>query len=265
MGWVTTHESLAAICATYDDLDGWHARGQKMPPEQPERGSLLAADDAIFYWHNISETARFSLLTSGEHLRLAKTAIEAHQVYPSAHFTVMRTALVCAAQAVWILAPPDAHDRQERGLTLIGEIYDQLGKHDAEQLTLPLNAADQKDLRDHIGWCKMRQDQVKAARRTKAQFNQTATIAWALDHRFPDSRRRGAGRLLWRQMSSDAHGLGWGVYQRGSTLKGNRRTGLGVGMSGGGLEFIAEPFVAIHQVLKEGWSLFDRLCEAPRN
>ena len=95
-GRVTTQDSLDAMRATYNDLDGWHARGQKMPPEQPERGSLLAADDAVFYWHNISETAHLSLLNSGEHLRLAMTAIEAHQVYPSAHFTVMRTALVCA-------------------------------------------------------------------------------------------------------------------------------------------------------------------------
>lgn len=144
MGRVTTQQSLAAIRATYDDLDGWHARGQKMPPEQPERGSLLAIDDGVFHWHNISETARLSLITSGEHLRLAGTAIEARQVYPSAHFTVMRTALVCAAQAVWILAGSEAQERQERGLTLIGEMYEQLGKYYTQQLTLPLSGAKRK-------------------------------------------------------------------------------------------------------------------------
>jgi hypothetical protein len=260
---VTLQDSLDAIRATYDDLDGWHARGQKMPPEEPERGSALAADDTVFMWHRISETSRLSLLTAGEHLRLAKTSIEARQVYPSAHFTVMRTALVCASQAVWILAAKDAAERQERGLTLIGEMYTQLAKYDEEQLKLPLSASAKTELQDHLMWCQLRLSQVVGARHTRAKFIQTDVIAWALDHRFPDKRRRGAGRLLWRQMSSDAHGLGWGMYQRGSTLKADRRTGLGVGMSGGGLEFIAEPFVAIHQLLKEGWSLFDRLCEAP--
>lgn len=117
-----------------------------MPPEEPERGSALAADDTVFIWHRISETSRLSLLTAGEHLRLAKTSIEAGQVYPSAHFTVMRTALVCASQAVWILAA-DAAERQERGLTLIGEMYTQLAKYDEEQLKLPLSASEKTECR----------------------------------------------------------------------------------------------------------------------
>jgi len=33
-------------------------------------------------------------------------------------------------------------------------------------------------------------------------------------------------------------------------------TRLGVGESGGSLEYISEPFVAIHLLLKERWSLF---------
>src|SRR5690554_2206357 len=99
IGRVTIEDYLLAIRATYEDLDSWQARARKMPPEEPERGSLLAVDDALFPWHRISETARLSLITSGEHLRLARTAIEAGQFYPSAHFTALRGALVGAAQA----------------------------------------------------------------------------------------------------------------------------------------------------------------------
>jgi hypothetical protein len=51
-----------------------------------------------------------SLVVAGEHLRLALDAIKAKQLYPSSHFTVMRGALVGAAQAVWILGPEDRGD-----------------------------------------------------------------------------------------------------------------------------------------------------------
>jgi hypothetical protein len=105
--------------------------------------------------------------------------------------------------------------------------------------------------------------QVAGVRQTNTKLNQTDIIKWALDHRFPDDQRRSAGRLLWRRMIADAHVLGWSMFQRGTVVTSDRRSGLGVRESGGDLSQIAEPFVAIHLLLKEGWSLFDRLCESP--
>lgn len=233
-----------------------------MPPEQPERGSQLAMDDSVYPWHAISEAARLSLMTSGEHLRLARTSIEAGQVYPSAHFTVLRGALVAAAQAVWILAAEEAAERQERGLTLIDEMYRQLQTYYMELATTILTADERTDLRGQGEWCDMRRQQVARVRRTTTKLNQTDTIKWALQHRFSDEQRRSAGRLLWRQMSADAHVLGWSMFQRGNVVHSEHRSGLGVLESGGDLSHIAEPFVAIHLLLKEGWSLFDRRCES---
>lgn len=63
-------------------------------------------------------------------------------------------------------------------------------------------------------------------------------------------------------MGADAHVLGWAVFQRGDILTSERRSGLGVMESGGDLQQTAEPFVATHLLLKDGWSLFDRLCES---
>lgn len=260
---ITIETSLRSIRATYADLDGWHERARRMPPEQPERGSRLAMDDSIYPWHAISEAARLSLMTSGEHLRLARTAIEARQVYPSAHFTVLRGALVGAAQAVWILAAEESADRQERGLTVIDEMYLQLQTYYRELATSHLTAEERTDLRGQVNWSEKRRLQVKEIRKTKSKLNQTDIIKWALNHRFPDDQRRSAGRLLWRQMSADAHVLGWSLFQRGSVVTSDRRSGLGVSESGGDLSHIAEPFVAVHLLLKEGWSLFDRLCESP--
>lgn len=89
-------------------------------------------------------------------------------------------------------------------------------------------------------------------------------IAWALQHRFPDDKCRAAGRLLWRQTGADAHVLGWGMFQRGTVLKPDGKSGLGVGEAAGSLEHLADAFVAIHLLLREGWSRFDQLSEAPR-
>lgn len=258
--WVTTETALRAIRATYLDLDRWQARGREV--ELPQPGSRLAADDAVYQWHSISEVARVSLLSGGEHLRLARTAIEARQVYPSAHFTVLRGALIGACQAVWILASDDAAERQERGLMVIDAQLEQLRKYYDELATTPLSEDERLELAEQVKWCEGRRREVTGVRRTKSRVNQTEVITWALNHRFHDDDRRGAGRLLWRQMSADAHILVWAVAQRGTVLSSDRRSGIGVLQSGGDLSQIAEPFVAVHLLLAEGWSLFDRLCDS---
>ena len=257
---MTEDTALEAIRATYADLDRWQSRAQRY--EVPQPGSKLALEDALYPWHAISEVARVSLISSGEHLRLARTALEAGELYPSAHFTVLRGALVGACQAVWVLAAGNAADRQERGLMLIDEMYAQLQKYYSEVATTPLSDAQRRDLVDQINWSQERRGQVARARHTAAKLNQTTTITWALDHSFPDDERRHVGRLLWRQMSADAHVLGWSIAQRGKVLRSDPSTGLGVMVTGGDVQQIAEPFLASHLLLRKGWSLFDQLCEA---
>lgn len=251
------------IRETYEDLTRWQVRVQTAA-ERPEPGSALAVDDRVFGPHPISEVARLSLAAAGEHLRLARDAIEADQGYPTAHFTVLRGALVGAAQAVWILAPDDRIDRQDRGLTVIAEMYDQLGKHNTMLATFNLTAKQRQDLADHDAWLAERVKGLNAVRRNTWRLNLTdEVIAKALDHTFADEERRESGRQLWRQMSADAHVLGWSVFQRSTMGPVDRRTGLSEGQAGGSLRTIAQPFIASHLLLKEGWSLFDRRCEAP--
>lgn len=262
MANVTIETALQAIRDTYPDLEGWQARAKR--PEQPEPRSQLATDDARFRWHPISETARLSLVLAGEHLRLAATAIEARQVYPSAHFTVIRGALMGASQAVWMLAPDEAAERQERGLIVIGEMYQELQKFYNEVGADQLGDEEQRDLHRQIQWCRERIGQVAALRRSGAKLNQTEIIKWAVQHRFREPKRRTAVKLFWRQMSADAHVLGWGLFQRSSPPRPVRQSGIGLAEASGSLEHVAEPFVAAHLLLKEGWSLFDRRCEAPQ-
>ncbi len=259
----TSYPYRDAIEATYPDLDRWKARASV---ERPERGSELAIDDVVFERFPISEAVRMSLHAAGEHLRLTRDGILQRQLYPSAQFTVLRGALVGACQAVWILSPDEAPDRQERGLTVIAELYRQLDIYYRSRIEYEnLNAQELAHLRDQQDWLKERRSQVAQLRRGSGKLDLTnIVIAQALDHTFVDREKREAGRRLWREMSGDAHVLGWSQFQRATVGTTDRRTGIGGELTtGGGWSEIAQPFVACHLLLKEGWSLFDRRCEAP--
>lgn len=242
-------------------LDGWRLRAHRV--EQPERTSDLAIDDAIFPHHAISQLVRGSLVHSGEHLRLALDALHRRQLYPSAHFTALRGALVGGAQAVWILSPEERGERQERGLIAIAEMYDQLGKY---YRSLANTSADAENTRlaDQVTWLDGRRDQVASLRRSKAALNLTALIASAADTTFEARGHRESIQRLWREMSADAHVLGWSVFQRSEFVQPDRRTGIGEGKAPGSPTHVAEAFLGTYRILKEGWSLFDRRSEEPR-
>lgn len=254
--------ALTQMLDTAFDLDGWRLRAHRV--EEPERGSDLAIDDEIFPHMAISQLARLSLVLAGEHLRLALDAIKAKQLYPSSHFTVLRGALVGASQAVWILGPEDRSQRCERGLTVLAEMYAQMDKYYGFLAGTQLDNTDRASLDDQRSWLSERQTGVAAIRTGRASLNLTDVIGAASDHAFADDARREAVLRLWREMSADAHVLGWSLFQRTSFGPPDRRTGIGEGRAPGSPEHVAEPFLASYRLLGCGWSLFDRLCEAPK-
>ena len=249
---------LHFIRDTYKDLDRWHARSQSPMPEEPAPGSDLAGDDALFRWHRISEAVRLSLITAGEHLRLARTALEAKQVYPTAHFTVLRGALVGAAQAVWILRVDDDAERGERGLALIAEMYAQLRKYYEQMRQVPFSEEELAKLKGQIAWCDTRIAQVVSVRTSRASLNQTQMISDAIDDVYADEERRIAGKLLWRELSADAHVLGWAVFQRSTFAPTAVGADLAVGLTSDKLDDLAEAFLVAHALLERGWELFDQ-------
>lgn len=253
--------ALTQMLDTADDLDRWRIRAHRV--EDPERGSELAIDDEIFQRMAISQLARLSLITAGEHLRLALNAIKAEQLYPSSHFTVLRGALVGASQAVWILAPKDRAVRRERSLTVLTEMYAQMGKYYSFLGSTQLDADDRARLDNQQLWLSERRDDVASLRTTRAGLILTDTIGAAADHVFADTVSREAVRRMWREMSADAHVLGWSLFQRATFDPADRRTGVGEGKAPGSPEHVAEPFLASYRLLRSGWSLFDRRCEAP--
>ncbi|MEV8241947.1 hypothetical protein AB0O90_17010 [Microbacterium testaceum] len=253
-------EAITQMLDTGEDLDRWRLRAHRI--EEPEQGSDLAVDDKIFEQMPISEVARLSLVAAGEHLRLALDAVKAKQLYPSSHFTVLRGALVGASQAVWILAPNERGTRRERGLTVTAEMYAQMGKYYNFLDTTDLEVDDRARLADQQLWLAERRTQVAARKTTAATLNLTEVISTAVDTAFPDRSSREALRGLWREMSADAHVLGWSLFQRAAFGPADRRTGIGEGKAGGAPELVAEPFLGSYRLLRRGWSLFDQRCEA---
>ena len=78
---------------------------------------------------------------------------------------------------------------------------------------------------------------------------------------YQDPERRAEVRLLWMQMSGDAHVLGWSMFMRSEPGTTDRLTGLAEFAAGGSFKSIAQPFIASFQILGQGWSLYDRRCE----
>lgn len=255
---MTNNPILDAIRETYDDLDGWKTRAQQ-EPAPPAAGSPLADVDTVFAPFRVSEATRMSLVSATEHLQLARTAIESGQAYPSAHFTVLRGALVGASQAIWILSADDLQTRQQRGLTLIAEVYEQLGLYYNEVGRLDLTPEEKTGNDESLTWCRERQEDVQELRVKESDLTPTGFIDIALRKAFADEGLRGAGRLMWRQMGSDAHVLGWAMMQRGSVLSADPVSGQGVGVSADNLDELGDAFVLIHMLLVDGWSRFDEL------
>ena len=103
---------------------------------------------------------------------------------------------------------------------------------------------------------------LRSLRTSATQLNQTSMIGWALEHTFSDPGLQDAGRIWWRRMSSDAHVLGWSLFQRSVLSQVDRRSGIATFSGSGSVDDLANPYMACFRVLKHGWSLFDRRCEA---
>jgi len=82
---------------------------------QPHAGSDLAADDAN---HPASSPLSHRVITMAlDHLGAVVDAVVASPPKRlSAHFTVLRTALICGTRACWLLEPDSSNERQLRAI-----------------------------------------------------------------------------------------------------------------------------------------------------
>lgn len=252
--------ALESIRETYPLLEEWRVRSWRA--EVPQVGSELDLDDRIAPWNPVSEYARQSLVSATQHLNMARTALEASQIYPNAHYTVLRGALVGGSVAVWMLAPDDRHPRQQRGLRVAYEWMHRAGQYYKD--LVPIAGDELPDLGAARERLTLRQGEVRALWQganglgADEPLSVTKAVASAASVVFPEEAAKVS--LLWREMSGDAHALGWPMLVRSTDV-----THLGGGMgelrAGGDLERLRNAFRVCWRITKRGWSLFDQRCE----
>lgn len=243
-------------------LEGWRLRAQK--PEPPQTGSELAHDDAVFPYSPISEAVRISLTSAGEHLRLAITALKAGQLYPVAHFTTLRTALLAASQGVYILGPNETRERRSRGLAVVVETYKRLRQYHQDMLSAPdVTESEKQQLSDQVVWVGQRLETARAAGADK-NVSATDVVSSAAKIVYgAEPNKEHAVNLFWRHLSGDAHALLWPVGLRSTVAAAEKGQLLSLATAGGSFQAIAQPFEASFQILKRGWSLYDQRSETP--
>lgn len=258
-----SEQALDNIRRTYTDLERWRIRSRQ--PEQPQQDSPLHIDARIWPHHPPYEVARQSLIAATQHLNLARTAIEAEDIYPTSHFTVLRGGLVGAAQAFWLLAP-DPTERQQRALRVIDEMYRHFINHSQEMEGDHLQPLDRANLSSQLKHLEERRGEARtrwAATDTLTvvqSLNLTQVISWAA-RVFTAPEQQRSVNLLWKQMSGDAHALGWPLLTRPTTMLKRDTDGLGNYTAGGDLPSVAEAFIPIHRLTKQGWDRYDDLAE----
>ena len=258
--------ALQSLRAMYEDLDRWRARSGRL--EEPQPGSDLSRDTAVTHGLGVPlhDLVRHPLISGTQHLNLARTSVEARQVFPIAHPTALRGALLGSARGVWLLSPSDPDLRRVRAARVAAEMHLRL----REWIREPENDID-PSVRAHA-------DDVISARYDEQwdrkevrtlRYTDTGVIKEAGETVFSDPHQQGAVVALWRQLSGDAHGLLWTTMTRASTTKTplgrNPRYPLRMTQmtSGGDLHELVDAFSAAYRILKVGWSLFDQRCTSP--
>lgn len=265
-------EVLERVTSLFPLLDDLRARFEE--PTEVVEGGELAGDDVDGSWPRVSEVAVGSMAAAHDHLLASKLHVDVRRQFVVADATLLRTALLSAAQAVWVLAPDDRVKRQSRSRTLAAHGYEEHMKYLRHQMRVlrkrPRVGADQvaraearlRAVEGVGGSLGARRD----AMGEQEQFNATAVIEAAC-------REGGAFRghreavddvvLQWRHGSAAAHGLEWHLTEKSKThwvAVDEERGALAVHAS---LEDTQALFVYAVSLLVDGLELLDDRNKPP--
>ncbi|MTV27951.1 hypothetical protein FTX61_21420 [Nitriliruptoraceae bacterium ZYF776] len=226
----------------------------------------MADDDKLWPWLPTSELARLALVAASEHLQLVGECVERQRLYVTASHTALRAALLGAASAVWLLGPTDGEERRQRGLRSASEWYRR--KAQADELLLEACPPDQRaQLSLQIQYLQDRCRESRALWTTTATLTaretpkDTQVIHWvALVMFAQDKNKQRSLRVLWAEMSGDAHALGWQLLSRRTAPMTRSDIRLHETAVLSEISHLAEPYMGAFTLLKRGWSLFDQRC-----
>ncbi|WP_331758571.1 hypothetical protein OG225_40820 (plasmid) [Nocardia sp. NBC_01377] len=251
---------------TFDHLDRWRKAAS---PFVPGSGSELRGDDLDWPWEPLSETARRGLAVATDHLQAVRVHLEPEaglpNLFPYAQSTLCRTALLGAAQAVWLLAPAAKDDRLRRHHMLIQDLIRWHHQYLRELLKHPEGDEELRANTEAVfALVNTRKQEIEAKRAALGEtgkFANTAMVREAARDVF-GARPNGEELVLsavseWRAGSGAAHGFSWqafggpGMDQAGSA-DGN---GISTFTLGGTYASLANPYMTAFHMCAQGWRL----------
>ncbi|GAA1983573.1 hypothetical protein [Amycolatopsis minnesotensis] len=268
-GWGARFARMFAV------IEQWQARIEQ-EPLTPSAGSSLAADDTTFPSLPASSAAYNGLVAAIEHLDFFRAALTATRtLYPVAYYTVLRSALMGSAQAVWVLAPRQRSTRVENALRIAVDSYNQERKliNDITNLTAEQQVIADRNLATlstRLSAAAAAADALGVNGATVANWtlNMTTVIKEAIALAFPENtadsgRVRESSGMLWRSQSGHAHGT---PYSRLSLIRDGdlvrRPDGTAYARSTSPIEHIGLAAAAPTLLVSEAWRLYDLRCKA---
>jgi len=250
---------LEQLRRTFPTLDEW---GVALASAfRPEGGSALSADDTDWVPVPVSQVAVMGLGSARDHLHAVRVLIEARQLFPFAQSTLIRGAVIGAAQAVWVLAPDDRKVRLERARLLADHMYVEHRKYlDVLRRIAPRPHMNTELVAEHV---RKRQGELRSLRvqdGQRASLNTTEMVNAAALSAFGDPAMTAEAESIWRLTSGSAHGFAWCLLGQRDTEQTGDVDGRGIGefAAAGGIDRIANGYLCGFHLARHGWELLDR-------
>lgn len=251
-------KAVEVLQATFPQLDSWGERTAQQ--YDPDPGSDLAADDTDWPLMRTSQVALMGLQSNRDHLQAVRIHVEAGQLFPFAQSTLIRAALVGAAQAVWVLSPRDPDDRRSRSRLIAAHMYGEHAKYLNHLRTLA--AGSHPDTETVAATVSQRRDELTELRGTDGQqgaLNTTAMVEDAARAAFGTDALTEEVLAIWRLTSGATHGFAWALLgQAGTVQMGPPDAGdVAPFGAGGDLQRILNSYMGAYHLGIAGWRLLD--------
>jgi hypothetical protein len=258
--WSEWERRLTSVEAA---VDVWKAR-TKTPPAIPIR-SALSGDDRPGL--SVSNIAWYPLAIAVEHLDFTLSTMRATQtMYPTSYMTTLRTALLTASQAAWVLSPGKRAERQGRAMRLrIQDLDDQLKLvNSAWGLTDDQKArrtGDVEELTKQIRECHKTAKALGLPNSSTARLVNTDVITEAAKQLHDDPVAASGVQLLWRTGSAAAHGQrAYALMRMNSNVVQNEGDRKVMQLRGDLVHDVGPAAAAAALATNEAFRLFDLRC-----
>ena len=208
-----TDEWLSKLSKLAPEVDNLYQRVQEFPAVS--ESSSFAEDNRRHPKLVLKSTFWHSLAVSIEHEHMFLECFRATKTtFPSSYLTVLRTALMSASRAVWVLSPPNRMKRFERAFMVrLDDLQSQI-KAINSWTTVPNTALDsaksvelQRLRGDLAGLAQVAADLSFNQELSRFSLNQTRIIQWVAGEMYLNEPEKvNAIDSLWRTGSAAAHG-----------------------------------------------------------